>query len=162
MAMFPVNAGISELRGVVLIIKEAGGSISISQLDDESELDIDSLLPLVEACKMLGLATVADGIITLTSEGQQLSMKNFADMVSKRLASIEPFSSAISVLRASNRALQTSELASLLLSRGIMLHGDFETGRLLLKSMLLKWAVRTELLDYNAEADSWSLSKRTY
>ena len=41
MGQFPIGVGITELRGVLEIIKENGGALSLAKLADESEEEID-------------------------------------------------------------------------------------------------------------------------
>jgi NitT/TauT family transport system ATP-binding protein len=157
MKLFPPNAGISLLRGMMILIKENGGSIEVSKLADESEQNVDNLLPLIEASKMLGLVNVDEGEIKLTPEGKRMDMHNFLEILSKKIKGIEPFKSSLEMLANSNGTASTDELTHALLANGIMLHGDFKMNKVLLKSMLLKWAVRTNLLEYKEDEDAWTL-----
>ncbi len=140
-----------------MLVKESGGTMDVSKLADESEQNVDSLLPLIEACKMLGLVTVEAGEIRLTPEGEKMDMKNFTDMIAKKLSGIEPFKSALGILSVRKGGLSTEELAHELQIKGIMLHGDFKMNSALLRSMLLKWAVRTRLVVYSDSSDLWEL-----
>ena len=131
--------------------------MDVSELADESEQNVDSLLPLIEACRMLNLVAVEDGEIKLTKEGDRMDMSNFTDILAKRLAMVEPFKSSIAILSARGDEISTEDLARALMEKGIMLHGDFRMGSVLLKSMMLKWAVRTGIASYDEVSDSWKL-----
>ena len=157
MGQFPIGAGITELRGVLKILKENEGALSLAKLADESEEEIDKLLPLLDAGELLGLLEVKNGIVRLTEEGKRLGLGNITNILSKRLKEIEPFKSVIDIL--SKKSLNTEEIAEELKSRNIILNADDITNVELLRSLLIRWGVRTKLLAYNKDLDSWSVSK---
>ena len=70
MGQFPIGVGITELRGVLEILKKNGGALSLAKLADESEEEIDKLLPLLDAGELLGLCKVKNGVARLTEEGK--------------------------------------------------------------------------------------------
>ena len=157
MGQFPIGAGITELRGVLKILKENEGALSLAKLADESEEEIDKLLPLLDAGELLGLLEVKNGIVRLTEEGKRLGLGNITNILSKRLKEIEPFKSVIDIL--SKKSLNTEEIAEELKSRDIILNADDITNVEILRNLLIKWGVRTKLLAYNKDSDSWSISK---
>jgi len=157
MGQFPIGAGITELRGVLKILKENEGALSLAKLADESEEEIDKLLPLLDAGELLGLLEVKNGIVRLTEEGKRLGLGNITSMLSKRLEEIEPFKSIIDIL--SKKSLNTEEIAEELKSRDIILNADDITNVEILRNLLIKWGVRTKLLAYNKDSDSWSIGK---
>lgn len=155
MGQFPIGVGITELRGVIEIIKENGGALSLSKLAEESEEEIDTLLPLLDAGEMLGLCEVKDGVAKLTEEGRRLKLSNISSILSKKLKEIEPFSTIISIL--GKKSLTTGELAEELKSRDIILNADDVTNTELLRRLLMKWGVRSKLFSYDRDSDSWSI-----
>jgi len=157
MGQFPIGAGITELRGVLKILKENEGALSLAKLADESEEEIDKLLPLLDAGELLGLLEVKNGIVRLTEEGKRLGLGNITNILSKRLKEIEPFKSVIDIL--SKKSLNTEEIAEELKSRDIILNADDITNVEILRNFLIKWGVRTKLLAYNKDSDSWSIGK---
>ena len=157
MGQFPIGAGITELRGVLKILKENEGALSLAKLADESEEEIDKLLPLLDAGELLGLLEVKNGIVRLSEEGKRLGLGNITNMLSKRLKEIEPFKSVIDIL--SKKSLNTEEIAEELKSRDIILNADDITNVEILRNLLIKWGVRTKLLAYNKDSDSWSIGK---
>ncbi len=155
--MFPLGPGISRVRGIVSIIKQNKGHIGISQLAEEAEEDIDDLLPLIEACKLLNFTIVDESEVKLTDTGSKLTFSNFSKLISDGLTDVEPFKSAIRVI--DSRKVSTSELFGTLRSRGIVIHGDQVTNDILLKKLLIRWGVRSKLLNYDQSSDLWSRRK---
>lgn len=153
-SLFPYVTELTKIRGILSIIKQSKGAIGLSELADEADEDIDDLLPLVEACNMLGFTKVDGSNIKLTAEGKKFTASNATRMVKERLATVEPFKSAIDVLKKDD--LTTHDLLNRLRDKGIMLHGDEETNVILMKKVFLRLGVRTRLLHYDAENDTWS------
>jgi len=142
---------------VLEILKKNGGALSLAKLADESEEEIDKLLPLLDAGELLGLCKVKNGVARLTEEGKKLKLSNITSMLSKKLKEIEPFNSVIDIL--SKKSLNTEEIAEELKSRDIILNADDITNIELLRNLLIRWGVRTKLLAYNKDLDSWSIGK---
>ena len=149
MGQFPVDIGISEVRGIIEVVKDNGNSLSISKLSEEAEEEIDKLLPLIDACEMLGLCTVENGIVK--------NMKNSSQIISKALSGIEPFRSIKEAL--AGKALTTSALANMLKSKNIVLFADDTVNIEMLRNLLIKWGVRTKMLSYDRNEDKWSLTR---
>ncbi len=152
---FPLNVGISEVRGVLEIIKDHGNELSISKLAEESEEDVDKIIPLLDVAEMLGFCSVESGIVKLTESGKSITLQNYATIISKMLIKIEPFKSIVEALN--NKSLNTKELAEILKSKNIILLADEYNNIKILRTLLLKWGVRTKILSYNRENDLWSL-----
>jgi len=158
MGQFPIDVGISEVRGIIEIVKDNGNALSIAKLAEEAEEEIDKLLPLLDAAEMLGLCTVEDGVVKLSKDGIALTLRNSVQMISKSLKAIEPFKSVIEALSSSGE-LTTSELAARLKGKNIVLYADDMTNIEMLRGLLLKWGVRVKLFSYNRNADQWTLAK---
>ncbi len=155
--IFPLVSGTSKLRAILGIIKQNGGSIKFSQLAEETEEHIDDLFPLVEACQMLGFAKVEESTITITKEGEELTFGNSLKLIKDKLAKIEPFMSALELLKKESE-MSTKSLIDQLKKKGICLHGEKATNEALMKKMFLRLGVRTKLLYYDTERDIWSLA----
>jgi NitT/TauT family transport system ATP-binding protein len=151
--LFPLNTGISRVRGIINLVKQNKGRIEMSELAEESEEDIDDLLPLIEACKMLKFVTVDDSELKLTEKGARLTFSNFSKAIRESLVDVEPFKSTVRIL--DGKELQTDSLFSTLKSKGIILHGDDVTNDILMKKLLMRWGVRSKLIGYDSENDAW-------
>ena len=139
MGQFPIGVGITELRGVLEILKKNGGALSLAKLADESEEEIDKLLPLLDAGELLGLCKVKNGVARLTEEGKKLKLSNITSMLSKKLKEIEPFNSVIDIL--SKKSPNTEEIAEELKSRNIILNADDITNIELIRNLLIRWGL---------------------
>ena len=156
--IFPSSAGISEMRGVILIVRSGGGRVSISQLASQCGMNIDHLLPVVDAARMLGFVRVGDGSIELTKSGERMDLGNFQEMIRKGMGRIEPFRSVLALL--SHGPVSTPRLAESLKRKGVKMSSNKKLDEELLRRMLTKWGIRTRLLDYNGRRDTWSITER--
>ncbi len=154
--MFPLNTGITELRSLIKLAKDNGNSIELSKVAEETKKGIDVLLPLVDACRMLGLCTVNEGSIQLTEYGINLTAGNMRNELSRQLSKIEPFKHVLEIVGLQKR-VSTSKLADLLSGAGITLYTEKSVDAELLKMLLLKWAVRLRMLSYDVSNDTWSI-----
>ncbi|HEX4213502.1 MAG TPA: nitrate/sulfonate/bicarbonate ABC transporter ATP-binding protein [Candidatus Dormibacteraeota bacterium] len=64
---------IDSLNGLVELVQDRGGREDIFEIGRELQMEIDDLLPLVEAAQMLELARVEEGDIELTPVGERLA-----------------------------------------------------------------------------------------
>jgi NitT/TauT family transport system ATP-binding protein len=63
----PIRAG--AMTGFIELVEEANGRVDLSQLGDELKLDLEELLPIVEAAELLGFCKVSEGDVELTPIG---------------------------------------------------------------------------------------------
>lgn len=160
--IFPVGAGISEMRAVIRIVKDNDNSHSmpVSKLAKETKKTIDELLPVIEACAMLGFVNLYDGEIRLTKTGTQLDIGNFQSLIRKDIVKSEPFKTTLELLEA-NEKLSTRKLAKLLAARdGILFHGREKDNEQLLRHILLRWAVRCQIMRYDIKRDEFTLKSK--
>ena len=79
--LFPLNVGISKIRGMLKIIKENGGSMDLSRLSSYSEEDIGDLMLLIEAANLLNLSKVKNTTIILTEKGKSMTLANSSKLL---------------------------------------------------------------------------------
>ena len=152
--LFPLGTGIGRVRGIINIIKQNNGRMEMSRLAEDAEEHIDDLLPLIEACKLLGFVRIDESEVTLTDAGSKLTFSNFSKSINDRLSGVEPFKSALKAI--GEGEVTSQELFSTLKNRGIIVHGDDATNDILLKKLFIRWGVRSKLMLYDPEKDSWS------
>jgi NitT/TauT family transport system ATP-binding protein len=63
-------ARINALAGLTEVVASSGNRADLPRLAEDLVLELDDLLPLVEAAELLGFAEVAEGDIFLTALGQ--------------------------------------------------------------------------------------------
>ena len=155
--LFPLGAGISRMMGILKIIKENDDKMDLAKLAEESEIDIDSLLPLIEVCELFGFAQTKDSKIKLTKDGEMLNLRNMPKTLRNKLEVIEPFKSAVELL--TKGELTSDELFESMGTKGIVFHGEKAINNEILKGLFVDWALRTKLMRYDPERDVWSLPR---
>lgn len=153
--LFPPDVGMSHVRGIVNIIRQNGGRVSISKLAEEAEEDVDDLLPLLEASNILGFVKVSRSSVKITERGVRLASGSPRSVIRESLVKIEPFKSAIKALAEGNKT--TQELFEELSARNVFPKEGPHSSETLLK-ILLAWGVRSKLLSYNEQTDTWILN----
>jgi len=155
--LFPPGVGITQVRGVIKVVKEHSGTMEISQLAEEIEEEVDSILPILKAAKMLGFVVIKKDDITVTKEADNLNLKEMNQLLEKKLPVIEPFKTVFQALKiSSDKSLTTVELANMLQGRGIRVDEPEVTNEDMLKRLLLHWAVRSKILSYDPKSDIWT------
>ncbi len=158
--IFPLVTETSRIRAILYMLKQNGGSIELARLAAETEEQVDDLLPLVEACKMLGFIKINRSVIKITPAGRKVTFANSLKMVRERLVGIEPFKSALKVLDKEGE-MSTEALFANLRSNGVYLHGDKDMNEFLMRKMFLRLGVRSKLLYYDTVRDVWTVGATT-
>ena len=152
--LFPLGTGISRVRGIIGIVKQHKGRIGMSKLAEESEEDVDDLLTLLEASKLLGLIAITRSDVKLTPRGEKLITGATRAIIRESLSKIEPFKSTIKALSGGSKT--TPELLEYLRSKDVYPEEGEHSSETLLK-LLLAWGVRSKLLSYDEENETWVL-----
>jgi hypothetical protein len=155
--LFPSDVGVTQIRGFVKIVREHGGAMEMAQLAEETEEDLDSMLPIIKSLKMLGLVITKKDLIVLTTDADK-AKAGIHQYIAIKLQGIEPFKSIFQILRISQmHTMTTDAIMYSLEGKGIRLDGPGTAGKDNLKRMLLHWCIRSKLLKYNAKEDAWTL-----
>ena len=72
---FPMlpHARVGGISGLLEIVNDRGGREDLPELAESLRLEVDDLLPSVDAAIMLGLANVAQGDVTITDAGREFA-----------------------------------------------------------------------------------------
>jgi NitT/TauT family transport system ATP-binding protein len=72
---FPMlpHARVGGISGLLEIVNDRGGREDLPKLADSLRLEVDDLLPAVDAAALLGLAEVAHGDVTITAAGREFA-----------------------------------------------------------------------------------------
>ncbi|MCL4558918.1 MAG: nitrate/sulfonate/bicarbonate ABC transporter ATP-binding protein [Deltaproteobacteria bacterium] len=65
------NAKPGAIAGLLELVFERGGEEDIYKLSDELQMEVDDILPIVDACVLLQFVRVTEGDITLTEQGKE-------------------------------------------------------------------------------------------
>lgn len=153
--IFPHSAGVSHVRGIVRIISQNEGAVSISELAEEAEEDVDDLLPLIDACELMGLASVKDSEIRITEKGAKMVKSGPFKILRESIKKVEPFRSTIAAIAKNKKT--TEEIAEYLMGKGIVVDQIPENNVQTLRKLLRNWGAGTRLLSYDEQNDSWSI-----
>jgi NitT/TauT family transport system ATP-binding protein len=63
------HARIGGIAGLLEILADGGGKADLYVLAENLGMDVDDLLPIIDGCTMLGLATLKEGEVQITPEG---------------------------------------------------------------------------------------------
>jgi len=63
------HARTAGIAGLLEIVHDGGGSDDLYHLSDKLAMDVDDLLPIIEAATILGFATLKEGDVQITPEG---------------------------------------------------------------------------------------------
>ncbi len=154
--LFPLNIKIGQIQGIISILKEYNGEISLQKLSDEVLEQADDLVNILQACKLLGFVKINKGEIRLN---KKLEEKNFHEInaeIKKSLLKMEPFIEIIKVIRKNNK-ITTTELFQDLIKKGVITYRDNLSGIEAFKRDLLVISIRLEILVYDHENDIWKI-----
>ncbi len=72
------RAQVGTVMGLLEILHDFQGKVDLAKVADELRLELDDILPAVDAAKLLKLIQVNSGDLILTSEGTALLSKNIS------------------------------------------------------------------------------------
>lgn len=129
-----------------------GGKVDAAKLADELGADIAVLLPILDAAEMLGLVRPEKGEVHLTELGLkfQKTSKQKVRMLKDRLATIEPFRTALD-LSSKGKSITAGQVAETLSDMGLRWHYQPEINESLIKTLLIHWAIYGDLLKYDGK-----------
>ncbi len=156
--VFPDSAKLGRVLGVLRIINHYEGKMTLSRLARLSRGDVDFLQPNLEAARMLGLIKMQKENVIITPLGTRLvkNDKNAKEQIAKKLRTYEPFKTADKHL---DYGFSVNELEMALRDKNIMWGSDPRKSQIVLKTMLMQWAIFFKLASYNGVSGRWSKVK---
>jgi NitT/TauT family transport system ATP-binding protein len=151
--MMPATVRAGQVISLVEVTGGIGGRMDVPKLADELGADIAVLLPILDGAEMLGLVRIEKGDVHLTELGlkfQKMS-KNKVMMLKDRLASIEPFRTAVE-LAVHGKQIKAAQVAENLAEMGLKWHFQPEMNESLIKALLIHWAITGGLLKYDGKS----------
>lgn len=146
----PIRAG--ALTGLVELLEEMDAPhADLYQLGNSLMLDVEDLLPLVDAAELLGLCGVHEGDVELTEQGRQFATASLLERKElfreQVLAHVPPLVQILTVLRSKrNNRLPKEFFLDIFESR----FGEAEAGQQL--DTLIDWGRYAELIAYDEQA----------
>ncbi len=147
---FPLpHVGVGGLAGLLEILNDLGGREDLPRLGRLLTFEIDDLLPIVDAAKMLNFAEVADADIELTAEGKAFVE---ADILTSKKLFATAAAARAPLVRAIVRALETTKDGTLSERFFLdLLRGGFSQDEAQAQlDTAIDWGRYGELFDYRA------------
>lgn len=151
MASIPAlpHAPIGRLMGLIMAMRETPGPDDVSRLAQALQLELDDLLPLIKAARLLGWAVVKEGDYDLTAEGCRVAdagEKERKAVFCARAREIPLLRAILETLEASGRApVPREEIRRRISGR----FSKAECERQL--DTAVEWGRYAELFDYDAD-----------
>ncbi|MFD7906622.1 nitrate/sulfonate/bicarbonate ABC transporter ATP-binding protein [Kitasatospora sp. NPDC059722] len=149
-------ATVGGLAGLLEILLAMGGEEGLAEIADELNFEVDDLLPLVDAAVLLGLATTADGRISITDAGREFAAADILtskQLFARNAARRAPLVRAIvQTLAATDDHKLREDLFLDLLRAG---YGAEDARRQL--ETAIDWGRYGELYDYDADDGEFAL-----
>jgi NitT/TauT family transport system ATP-binding protein len=145
------RASVGSLAGLLEILGKRGGKDDLPKLAQLLILEVDDLLPIIDAAEMLGFAAVAHADIELTPEGRALVEADI--LTSKELFAVAARERA-PLVRAIVRALETTQDETLdeRFFLGLLGRGFSEDDARAQLGTAIQWGRYAELFDYAADS----------
>lgn len=154
--VMPGNVRGGQVISLVEITGSIGGKDDIPKLADEMGADLAVLLPILDAAEMLGLVRVDKGDVLLTEFGHkfQKTTKNKLMMLKERIATIEPFRTAME-LAPKGKTVTAAQVAETLGEMGLKWHYQPEINESLVRTLLIHWSIYAGLMKYDGKTDKF-------
>lgn len=150
--VMPGNVRAGQVISLVEVTGGLGAKVDVPRLADELGADVGVLLPILDTAEMLDLVRTEKGVVYLTELGHrfQKMSKNKVRMLGDRVASIEPFRTALE-LASRGKGVTAGMVADSLMEIGIKWHYQPDINESLIKALLIHWAIYAGLLDYDGK-----------
>jgi len=145
-----IKAEISQVLGLLDLLKSYDGKMDIAELASELKMEIDDLFPIIDTAEYLGLVTVAKGDVQLTNIGYKLSESKLIEqkkILKNQLLKLEPFKTIIKMLHEKGELEKEEliEILSLSLDRGENLDK--------LLNSIIAWGSFSNVFHYNGDSE---------
>lgn len=145
--------------GLLEVLEDFKGSVDVAKVADELRLELDDLLPAVDAAKLLHLLKVVSGDLILTDEGKLLLSKNVSGrkkLLNKAIANLGEFKGIIDFIRNHhNGKITKSDLISFLEKK--MPDVDAEETF----SWIVEWGRYSLVLRYDSESQKINVIQKS-
>lgn len=147
MSVFPPEVNPNQLAAFLRSVHTSNGAVHVHKLATDLGWDLTKLLPVIDAAKLLGLVKIENGEAELLEEGQRIINVKKGKVLELRnsLLQIEPFRTTLKF----QKKFTGKDVAKELYRKGIRWHHEEEVNSMIVNKMLMQWAVRAGILDYD-------------
>jgi len=151
LAMLP-HARAGGISGLLEILHERGGQEDLPKLSTDLQLEVDDLLPTIDAAAMLGFAGVAQGDVTITGIGKEFATADVHrshQIFKEQLLSSVPFAKSTVVMleQKGNRSIPKEFLLDILDEH----FSDAEAEKQF--QTLVDWGRYAQIFEYDADEE---------
>ncbi len=153
--LLPLGVSLSSLEGLLeALYYNFNKRGDIYELAYEYELDIDELMPIIEAAKLLKFVQLKDGDIELTKLGEvyvKSGRKGRKKILQKSLKNIEPFRTALELIKEKGE-FDIEEIYEKLIEKK---YGELEAPEMInkLNETLINWGLYALLYEYSGDEE---------
>ncbi|MBI5224248.1 AAA-associated domain-containing protein [Candidatus Micrarchaeota archaeon] len=150
------DAGITKVVGLIEVLHDHGSEDETVKLAEYLQLDLDALLPVVEAGEMLGMITVSGGKIKLTETGSSLIGNKISDRkatIGKKVALLEPFKKLLEILKTKKNGRIQKKALQKILRQDLPRESADKT-----LSKLIEWGRHVDLIGYESDSEELYLA----
>jgi NitT/TauT family transport system ATP-binding protein len=102
----------TRLFGFIDILNHMGGKSDVAAISSKEELELDDILPILEAGKMLGLIEVKSGDVSITEKGYSLLVATPSQqkiILKDAIMNLRPFQKLIDLIKQSKSGYITKQ-----------------------------------------------------
>lgn len=147
----------TRLFGFIDILNHMGGKSDVAAISSKEELELDDILPILEAGKMLGLIEVKSGDVSITEKGYSLLAATPSQqkiILKDAIMNLRPFQKLIDLIKQSKSGYITKQdllqYPSAASNAGDDDYYDFANNF----DWIIGWGRVALLIDYNANNES--------
>ncbi len=145
------NVGLSEVMGFLELLEDAGGREDVFRMSQSLNMELDDILPVIEAGELLGLLVAEKGDVTLTALGRgflDADVNHRKKILAGRLTGLGVFDRVLAILREHRHARAPRWLFVEEFSEHLP---DDEAARLV--KTIIDWGRYAELIGYSPETE---------
>ncbi|MEM2873305.1 MAG: AAA-associated domain-containing protein [Nitrososphaerales archaeon] len=145
----------SRLIGLLEALEDFGGKVDVAKIADDLNLELDDLLPVIEAAELLGFLRTESGDISLTNEGLEFlsdGTRGRKKHLGKKLLTLDHFKKLIEFINQKEDKSITKEELSNFLAKEF-----HEIDSKAVSEWTIEWGRHGLLLRYNSKEDKIKL-----
>ncbi|MEM3427934.1 MAG: AAA-associated domain-containing protein [Nitrososphaerales archaeon] len=146
-----------QVIGLLEVLEDFGGRVDVAKVADDLMLNLDELLPVVEAAELLGFLKVDSGDIILTDEGKKFLAEGSSGrkkMLNQLVANLGTYKAVLHYISSHNGEVSKDDLLNFLRTK--ISDEDAETTY----NWLVEWGRHSLLLRYDSNAGKIKIQKR--
>ncbi|MEM4725541.1 MAG: AAA-associated domain-containing protein, partial [Nitrososphaerales archaeon] len=111
------RAHVGQVIGLLEVLEDFGGRVDVAKVADDLMLNLDELLPVVEAAELLGFLKVDSGDIILTDEGKKFLAEGSSGrkkMLNQLVANLGTYKAVLHYISSHNGEVSKDDLLNFL------------------------------------------------